>query len=485
MESKGAKNLPAERKAGEDYLVPLEPEDVRQTWPAGFIVFVLCAAIVLTTIAYGTVHQPILALFYLGAVLLVILWAFDAWFSGFLRFNRSWLQLPLIGAIIIGLIQIIPFGSFSEGGVSGITRTISLDPYTTQFAVIHWLALLIYFAAALAFIDSNKRLKKVFYVITIFGFIFAFFAIIQYVLSPTKIYGIYEPHQARPFGSFVNPNNFAAYMEMTLALPLGLFFAGAVEKDKKLLYLTAITLMGVALVMSGSRGGFISLIAEVFFLVLLTTKAGSPGKLVLRLGAAAALLLCIVAGTILLGSEKSAIDRFSEKIDKPEQQTSRTHIWATTMGIIGQNPFIGSGLNAFGIAYTAHDTFSGIERAEQAHNDYLQVISDAGIVGGIIGVGFLIGFFRTGLDSVKTHNKLRRGLAVGAFAGCFAVLVHSMFDFVLHTTAIALLFMILMALVVNSRKDGAAEEKQPEPVRKREPRSDNVTPLRRRRERSR
>jgi O-antigen ligase len=155
------------------------------------------------------------------------------------------------------------------------------------------------------------------------------------------------------------------------------------------------------------------------------------------------------------------------------------------VGIIGQNPLLGSGLNAFGVAYTAHDTLSGIERAEQAHNDYLQVVSDAGIIGGIIGIGFLIVFFRTGLDSIKTHAKFRRGLAVGAFAGCFAVLVHSVFDFVLHTTAIALLFTILMAMVVNSRKrDGAAEEK-PEPVRKREPRSDNVTPLKRRRERSR
>src|ERR1041384_4181962 len=154
MESKGAKKLPAEKRAGKDYLVPLDPENVRQTWAAKMIVFVLCAAIVLTTIAYGTVHQPILALFYLGAVLLVILWAIDAWLSGFLRFNRTWLQLPFIGAIIFGLIQIIPFGSYSEGGVSDIPRTISLDPYTTQFAVLHWLALLIYFAAALAFIDS-------------------------------------------------------------------------------------------------------------------------------------------------------------------------------------------------------------------------------------------------------------------------------------------------------------------------------------------
>jgi hypothetical protein len=37
---------------------------------------------------------------------------------------------------------------------------------------------------------------------------------------------------------------------------------------------------------------------------------------------------------------------------------------------------------------------------------------------------------------------------IGAFAGCVAVLVHSLFDFVLHTTAITLLFLMLLALVV-------------------------------------
>jgi O-antigen ligase len=461
-----------------EYLEPLEPEDIRQTWASKTIIFVLCAAIVLTTVAYGTVHQPILALFYLSAALMVILWAFDAWFSGFLRFNRSLLQLPFIAAIVFGLIQIIPFGTYDIGGVSGIPRTISQDAYATQMAVLHWLILLIYFAAALAFIDSGKRLKKVFYLITIFGFIFAFFAIIQVVLSPTRIYGIYEPHLARPFGSFVNPNNFAAYMEMTLALPLGLFFAGAVEKDKKLLYLTGIALMGVALAMSGSRGGFISLLAEVLFLILLTTKADGQSKLFLRMGAAAALFICIILGTFLLGSEKSSLTRFAETTAKTDLTTTRTHIWGATIGIIGQNPMLGSGMNAFGVAYTAQDTLSGIERAEQAHNDYLQVLSDTGIVGGLVGLVFLVLFFRTGLEGVKTHMRFRRGIAVGAFAGCFAVLVHSVFDFVLHTTAVALLFVTLMALMVNARKDERTEER-PEPVKRRKPRNDNVTPLKR------
>ncbi len=77
---------------------------------------------------------------------------------------------------------------------------------------------------------------------------------------------------ANPFGSFVNRHNFAAYMEMTIAVPLGLMFVGAIGKDRRLLYVTAIGLMGIALILSGSRGGLISLLAGIFFLIILTNK---------------------------------------------------------------------------------------------------------------------------------------------------------------------------------------------------------------------
>ena len=82
-----------------------------------------------------------------------------------------------------------------------------------------------------------------------------------------------------PFGSFVNRHNFAAFMEMAIAVPLGLMFVGAVQKDRRLLFITAIGLMGVALLLSGSRGGLVALLAEVFFLMILTTKTKSYGQL--------------------------------------------------------------------------------------------------------------------------------------------------------------------------------------------------------------
>ncbi|MEZ5425873.1 MAG: O-antigen ligase family protein [Pyrinomonadaceae bacterium] len=419
------------------------------TWANRTAFFLLCAILIFTTLIYGAVHQPIIAIVYLTAAALVVLWAVDSFIRGTIVLNRSLIQIPLLALFIYGMIQIIPIGSLAEiGGVSGIPRTLSLEPYWTKLTSFHILALAIFFAGFLTFINSAKRIRKIVLLITIFGFIYAFFAILQYFLSPNKIYGIYESPFAVPFGSFVNRHNFAAYMEMSMALPLGLLFSGSVPRDKRLLYLTAIGLMGIALLMSGSRGGLVSLLAEIAFLTILTANAKSTWNLVLKSGLAVLLVGIIIAGSILVGGE-SSLTRFAETASTNDITTNRTHIWSVTWDVIKNKPVLGNGIGAFDVAYSKFDTFNGMERVEQAHNDYLQVWADAGLVGLAIGIFFLYGLIRNGFQSIKTQNLYRRGVVAGAFAGCFAILVHSVFDFVLHTTAISLLFLVLVALLVN------------------------------------
>jgi hypothetical protein len=51
---------------------------------------------------------------------------------------------------------------------------------------LQFTALTIYFGVMLAVISSASRIRRLFVVITVFGFLFAFFAILQSVLSPQK-----------------------------------------------------------------------------------------------------------------------------------------------------------------------------------------------------------------------------------------------------------------------------------------------------------
>jgi O-antigen ligase len=442
--------------------------------------FLICATVVFTTLGYGTVHPQIIVVFYVATAGLALLWAADCIASKTFRVSRHLLQIPLVLLGVYALIQIIPFGSFVDAsGIESIPRTISVDPFATQVTALHIFALCIFFTAGLVVIESASRLRRLATVLMIFGFVYAFYAILQSVLSPDAIYGIYKP-QAIPFGSFVNHNDFAAVIVMLVSVPLGLLFTGAVARDKKLLYIIAITLMATSMLLCKSRGGLVAIFAEIISLVILTTRTKGKKNFVLKAALSLLLIAGGIAGAVFVGGETS-LSRISEsakEIDAPPETATRFHMWGVTMKVIADNMPLGGGLGAFPQAYSKFDTLGGYERVEQAHNDYLQILADAGIVGLILGGLFLFVFFRQGLESVHIDNTFRRGIAVGAFAGCFGVLVHSLFDFVLHVTAVAVMFITLLAMLVASRreyKDDIGDFDGVQPKRRR--RSGNVTAI--------
>jgi O-antigen ligase len=442
---------------------------IRHTLASRFAFLVICVAIVLSALAYGTVHYWALALFNLGGLTILVLWVLDAWRLGNLRINRNLLQLPLIGALILGLVQLLPLREVTSAG--GGLATLSLDPNSTRLVLVQLATLLIYFSATLVFVDTPHRLHLLVRTIIVFGFCLALFGLTQSFTSPTKVYWIRELNQSTAFGPFINRHHFAGYMELTIALPLGLLFAGAVDKEKRLIYLFVAGLMGVALVMTTSRGGIVSLVAEILFLVVVTaiwrkqserrrTRSTRLKRIAARVGMATALLVGLFLGVILLGGEFS-INRFIDSVNTDDPTTGRAHFWSVTLDIIKAHPYLGTGLGAFGVIYTRYDTRNGLFRLEQAHNDYLQVLSDAGIVGAILALGFVVLLFYKALVRARSQDDFRRGVALASLSGCFAVLVHSFFDFTLHTTSNALLFLVLAAIAtMNGRVEDAPRKRR-------------------------
>lgn len=416
---------------------------------------------ILSTLAYGTVHSWSLGFFVAGAGIIAFLWGVDAWRSRTLRFSTNPLQLPVLGLIAIGLIQLLPLGqTLSDPQALSVEalRTISIEPYSTRFVLLQLGALFVYFAAALAFIDSPRRLRVVVRTVIIFGFCLAIFGLIQNFTSPLKIYWLRELKQSTPFGPFINRHHFAACMEMALALPLGLLICGAVDRDRMILYAFASFIMAVALFMTNSRGGILSFVAEIAFLSVLWVIGRRPQAgtetaeekitrlrgAVLRGAAALSLLFVVVFGVLSFGGE-DALSRLVGTVNSEDPTTGRTHFWGVALSTIKDHPLIGAGLGTFGAAYPQHDTRSGLYRVEQVHNDYLQTLTDAGVVGAVLGIVFIVMLFRAGLARRDTKDRFRRGIVTGALAGCFAVLVHSFFDFPLHTTSNTLLFLLLIA----------------------------------------
>ncbi|HWS55948.1 MAG TPA: O-antigen ligase family protein, partial [Pyrinomonadaceae bacterium] len=208
---------------------------------------------------------------------------------------------------------------------------------------------------------------------------------------------------------------------------------------------------------------------EVFFLALVAASVRRRGEprvdssrgsraraLAARVGLAFAMVVAVFAGVLYFGGEE-AVGRLLGSVNAEDPTTGRAHFWQGTWQMIKDRPLLGAGLGAFGAAYPRYDTSGGQYRLEQAHNDYLQILSDAGVVGGLLALVFVVALFRMAVARMQSHDRVRRGVALGALTGCAGVLVHSFFDFTLHTTANALLFLVLAALAT---LNGRVEERE-------------------------
>jgi O-antigen ligase len=340
----------------------------------GFIFFLLMTVLVFAPVAFGAVDFWALGILTLIAFLIALLWLFDAWKTGEFSFNTNRLQIPIIGFILIGLIQLLPLraADVAAGALSiPAVSALSLDPYTTRLSVVQLCVYLVFFAACLTFIDSSSRLKKTVLLVIIFGALMAFFGILQRLANPEGIYGLRPTPYAMPFGSFVNQHHFAAFMEMTIGITLGLLYNKSTKRDKRLLLVIAVVIMGIALVFTSSRGGVLSLFGVIGFVTLVSflrknsdeddeeiaAKSSFQSKFAL-VGGGLALILVLFGSILLLGGGGS-LTRGIGFINQSDISNGRSHFWEVTLQIIRDYPVFGAGFNAFGVAFTRYDTWNG------------------------------------------------------------------------------------------------------------------------------
>jgi O-antigen ligase len=443
----------------EIYEVEGNPTDSRLS--ASIFVLLLIIPVV-ATILYGGVDIISSGLLAIAGAVVFCLWVIESWKTGEFRFNSGRTQLPIIVLILLGVFQLLPFGGADvNAGALNIepTNALSLDAFSTRLFVVRTICYLIFFASALVFIDTQKRVRIATSAIVIFGSLIAFFGILQRLANPEAIYGMRPTPQAIPFGPFVNQHHFAGFMEITSGLVFGMLLGGGLKRDRKAFLLIAAVLMATALVFTGSRGGLLSFAGVFVFAVAASyllravnqkdrkADASQPTRKFTAVAAGTGLTLLIVGLVFYLGGGDSMLRGLGFQQMQTDVTSGRIHYWQVALEIFKANPIIGAGLDAFGNAFTRYDTLNGIYRIEQAHNDYLQMLAD----GGVIGLGCVLAFtfliFRSGIRNITSlGDELDRGIAIGALAGCFGIAIHSFFDFPLRTPSNALFFLLLIVL---------------------------------------
>jgi len=220
-----------------------------------------------------------------------------------------------------------------------------------------------------------------------------------------------------------------------------------------LLFVISCILIPWNLWLTYSRGGW----GSAFIIVFIFLVAGFLKKKGPRAGMTMAVVGLVILGTILantdaISAEKLVIPErevsFSDRLQEKIGLVQRVTYWKAALGMIRDNPWLGIGWGAFEKAYPRYMILGGYP-VKLAHNDYLQVWAETGIVGLNAFVGlwlvFLYSFWRK-MRSAATGEL--RGIACGLGAGVIGFLAHGLIDFDLYLPALAYYLFALLGLLV-------------------------------------
>jgi O-antigen ligase len=126
---------------------------------------------------------------------------------------------------------------------------------------------------------------------------------------------------------------------------------------------------------------------------------------------------------------------------------NRISIWRDTFHLIHQHPLLGTGLGTFAVAYTSVQTAFPNLLVDHAHCDYLEVLSELGVPGGILVFGSIFWILVRAIRRYrKAEDRFDTAVCLGCIGSIVAILVHSLADFNLYIPANALVFTVTLAL---------------------------------------
>jgi O-antigen ligase len=407
----------------------------------------LILLLILTPIPYGAVESWSTALWELWVFATMILWGVLVVREGRLNITSNPLIWPMVALLIIAVVQSLPL-------VDGERETISYNSYATFQAAIKLFASLCFFLLFATFVNTDERRNFAVKVIIVVCVLIALVGIGQSYIGKML-------WQRGAYGPFVNRNHFAGFLEMGVGLVGGLIIGRSVRREVMAVYLSCALAMCAGIVLSASRGGALSLVAGVIFLGIVAIPSFISSRsevrqkrfgVIVRSAGAVVLGIAAIFGSLFLVGSEGLVQNIAQSQSESENELlaserySRRDIWSATGQLIKDHPWLGVGLGAYQFAYTRYDQSSGTQRVEQSHNDYLQIVADAGLIGGLIALAFLILLFTRGFSAAQVRDRRRRSIVLGALTGCFAIAIHSFVEFNLQITANAQLFLALAAL---------------------------------------
>lgn len=348
-------------------------------------------------------------------------------------------------------------------GAITLSATQAADSHASLREIVKWLEVCVVYLTGLRFIRSDRQLLAVVLAVLASGLTESALGYAQFAFQLGPDAFKHGPF-LRAYGTFDQPNPYAGFLNMTL--PFGLTL-GALHPSRRVrtACLVSVLIILGAILVSESRG---ALIAGLFAAVVVL------GSIWRRAAAAAWLgLMAVLTGGLLATFNLVPVSPFVRVLtavglgnvsfgdvnDTNFSAVERAAHWLAGVRIFASHPLLGVGIGNYAVAYPAFHPRGWYAPLAHAHNYYINIAAEAGIVGltaYVLLVGSALWYSYAANRQVRTG--MRRAVVLGVVGALAATSIHNLFD-VLYVHGMAAFLGLLVAMVpvamrLDSRSDG-------------------------------
>jgi O-antigen ligase len=420
---------------------PILKRSSSRSLPDAVLFYGVFSLLLLGPLAFGAVEPWAMFILETATALLFMLWLARQVFSIELQVATSPLLAPVLAFAVLVLIQ--------------MALRLTAYRYATFSQALLYAA---YGALCFLVVQVLRRtwqVQTLAWGFSVYGFVVALFALIQGLASNGKLYWLRTPRFGGwIYGPYVNHNHYAGLMEMLLPIPLVFVFTRYGSNLRKAMAAFAAAFMASTIFLSGSRGGMLALAVQITLFVAILLLQKKTGRMVLTLGIFLALAIGLLAW--LGGGE--LVERIASIHSETRTELSgamRVNIDRDAFKMFEHKPILGWGFGTFAEVYPEFRSFYTNFFVDKAHNDYLQLLVEMGVLGFATMLWFLVTLYYRAIKKLKNWTVDTNGaLSLAAMLGITGILVHSFLDFNLQIPANAALFYVLCTLAAMEPRFG-------------------------------
>jgi len=384
-------------------------------------------------LAFGAVEPWSIFLLETGALVLALLWLAKQYVDRELAVEWNPLFLPMAAFGILILTQI------------ALRSSAYLHDTITE-AFLYAAYGLLCFVSTQSLLRASQA-RKMALILSFYGFALAAFSLLQGIAPNGKLYWMRQPRLGGwIYGPYVNHNHYAGLMEMLIPIPLVISLSHLAHEKERLAAGIAAAIMTGTVFLSGSRGGMLAVLSEFLLLAVLVTRQKRGVRTAVGVGVFAVVLLSLLTW---LGGKELTTRMFSIGRETRTEISGgmRLSIDRDAVSMFRRKPVLGWGLGAFPVAYPQFRSFYTNFFVNEAHNDYLQLLTETGLLGFGVMIWFLLALYRAATRKISNWTSSVSGsLTLACLLGITGILIHSCLDFNLQIPANAALFYVLCSL---------------------------------------